>query len=422
MPIYTSTYTGDEIDENLGKAETALQAADIVNDLISTDTDKALSAAQGKALQDNKVPTALLADTKEPSGFLDPTAITVEYNSGAQTVTLTQTGGVVYYWRGEKKTLASPWTSTAHDEADGLYFLYSTDGTNFAWSLTPWSFEHVQVAFVSVSGSGTVLFALREVHGLMPWQTHKVLHDRIGTYRASGGLLTEDTFALDTATDEATTPGFESAVLVDEDLLSTVEPTTQGEYTTLRIGASGVATFDVGAAFPFRVADPNQVNTYILINDPATGGETATTNNRWANVYDILLPVAADSESQKYRRLLLQPQTTYASQAAAQAEDPRSLVLGTLRTLTPEFLINARLTYRTLVGNNENTGKVRLMAVTYLTGSAQSQVSVSFVGITAGNVGFTPAGRIEATNVQAALEELDNETSVAVSHAVALSF
>jgi hypothetical protein len=56
MPIYTSTYTGDEIDENLGKAETALQAADIVNDLASTDTDKALSAAQGKALEDNKAP------------------------------------------------------------------------------------------------------------------------------------------------------------------------------------------------------------------------------------------------------------------------------------------------------------------------------------------------------------------------------
>jgi hypothetical protein len=56
MPIYTSTYTGDEIDENLGKAETALQPTDVVNDLASTDTDKPLSAAQGKALEDNKAP------------------------------------------------------------------------------------------------------------------------------------------------------------------------------------------------------------------------------------------------------------------------------------------------------------------------------------------------------------------------------
>ena len=33
----------------------------------------------------------------------------------------------------------------------------------------------------------------------------------------------------------------------------------------------------------------------------------------------ILVPVASDSESQKYRRLLLQPQVAYTSLAAAQA-------------------------------------------------------------------------------------------------------
>ena len=56
MPVYTSTYTGAQIDENLGKGASALQAADVKNDLTSTDTDKPLSAAQGKALQDNKAP------------------------------------------------------------------------------------------------------------------------------------------------------------------------------------------------------------------------------------------------------------------------------------------------------------------------------------------------------------------------------
>jgi hypothetical protein len=56
MPIYESTYTGAQIDENLGKGASALQPADIKNDLTSDDTDKPLSAAQGKALQDTKAP------------------------------------------------------------------------------------------------------------------------------------------------------------------------------------------------------------------------------------------------------------------------------------------------------------------------------------------------------------------------------
>jgi hypothetical protein len=58
MPIYMSNYTGAQIDENLGKGASALQAADVKNDLVSTDTNKPLSAAQGKALEDNKAPIA----------------------------------------------------------------------------------------------------------------------------------------------------------------------------------------------------------------------------------------------------------------------------------------------------------------------------------------------------------------------------
>jgi hypothetical protein len=370
------------------------------------------------------VQPAVFTDAQEPTGFLDPTAVGVAYDATARTITLTQTGGVVYYWRGVKKTLATPWTSLPHDEGDGLFYLSSTNGTAFAWSVSPWSFADIQVAFASVSGTGAVKFALRECHGLMPWQAHRVLHDRIGTYRASGGTLDGATYTVNTDSDAATTPGFTSAVIIDEDLLSTVTATADGAYTTMRIGAGGTATFAAAAAFPFRVADPAVANTYLLLNNPATGAETAGINNRFYNVYDILMPVASDSESQKYRRLLLQPQVAYTSLAAAQAEDPRSLSLGTLSGLTPEFVFNSRITYQTASGST-NTGKCKIATggVTYITGSAMSQVSVSgFNTPSAQNVLFTPAGRIAATNVQEAIEELDSDLSLATLHAMVLSF
>jgi hypothetical protein len=215
------------------------------------------------------VPASVLTDAQEPTGFLDPTAVGVAYDATARTLTLSQPGGVVYYWRGVKKTLASPWTSLPHAEGDGLFYLSSTNGTAFAWSVSPWSFADIQVAFASVSGTGTVTFALREVHGLMPWQAHRVLHARIGTYRDSCGALDGATYTVNTDSDVATTPGFASAVIIDEDLPSTVPATAEGAYTTMRIGAAGVATFEAAAAFPFRVADPAIPNTFLLLNNPA---------------------------------------------------------------------------------------------------------------------------------------------------------
>jgi hypothetical protein len=378
---YQSSKTGAQVDASLALADTAVQAA-------------------------------VLVDTKEPTGFLDPTAIAVAYNDANRTITLTQSGGVVYYWRGEKKTLASPWTSIAHDVGDGLWFLSSTDGTNFTWATSPWSFSDIQVSVVL--NLGAVKFALREVHGLIPWQTHLALHNRVGTYRDSGGTLDEATFAYATATDAATTPGFTEATVIDEDLSTVVPASPEGVYTTVRAAAGGSSTFEVAADFPFRVADPEVANTYLLVNDPETGDETAAIDDRFYNVYDFLMPVASDSESQKYRRVMLQPQRAHGSLAAARDEDPLSLSL-VGGPLAPEFVLNARITYHTQSAAT-NTGKcvIPTGGVTYVTGSLMSQMaSGGYNPKAAQNVLFDPSGRISATDVQGAIEELD--TSVVYS-------
>jgi len=345
-------------------------------------------------------------DTQEATGFLDPSAVGVAYDATARTITLTQAGGVVYYWRGQKTVLTSPWTSIPHDEGNGGFYLSSTNGVNFTWDTSPWDFSDIQVAFASVSG--TVKFGLREVHGLMPWQTHLVLHSRVGTFRVSGGTLDGATYTVNTASDVANTPGFTESVIMDEDLPSTVLATPDGTYTTLRIGAGNTPTFDIDAAFPFRVANPAVPDTYLLVNTPTTGAETAGINNRFYNVYDIMVPVTSDADSQKYRRLLLQPQATYTSLASAQAEDPRSLSLGSLTSLTPELVFNARITYTTSSANT-NTGKIRIATggVTYITGSAMRQVSLGgFSSPSAQSVSFSPTDTILSTNVQDAIEEI----------------
>ncbi len=359
-------------------------------------------------------------DTQEATGFLDPSAVGVSYDTTNRTITLTQAGGVVYYWRGQKTVLTSPWTSLPHAEGNGVFYLSSTDGLNFTWGTSPWDFSDIQVAFAAVSGS--VKFALREVHGLMPWQTHSVLHSCVGTFRASGGTLDEVTYTVNTASDVANTPGFTASVIMDEDLPSNVLATPDGTYTTFRIGAGNTPIFDIDAAFPFRVANPAIPDTYLLVNNPTTGAETAGINNRFYNVYDIMIPVTSDADSQKYRRLLLQPQVAYTSLASAQAEDPRSLSLGSLTSLTPEFVFNARITYNTQ-SSSSNTGKCKIATggVTYITGSAMSQVSVSgFNTTSAQNVLFTPAGTISATNVQEAIEEVVSDS--ALTFALASSF
>lgn len=58
MTDYQSKHTGQEIDDGIDDAITALQPGDVVNNLTSTSTTAPLSAAQGKALEDGKLAPA----------------------------------------------------------------------------------------------------------------------------------------------------------------------------------------------------------------------------------------------------------------------------------------------------------------------------------------------------------------------------
>lgn len=315
-------------------------------------------------------------EVKDPTGFIDPDNIATSYDSTARTIMLTHSSGSIdYNWRGIKHTLSSPWTSSAHTNVNDRYFLSSADGTNFTWSTTAWTFDQLQVAIANYGASDK--FGLSENHGMMPWTVHQEAHDLLGTYRVSGGAPTAGTYTENTASDAATTPSFDAAVIKDEDRTHTLPAWSQGTYTTLRIGASSVATFDTAASFPFRSS-----GSYILVNNPTTGGEAAGTNNRYVNVYQVMIPVTDDATSQLYRMVMLQPQAEYATLVGAKAEDPRGLSLGSLATTAPEIVFFSRITYALSAGDG-NTGKCRIATggITYITGTRQSQVSTG---------GFTP--------------------------------
>ena len=341
---------------------------------------------------DTKFAKAAVTDYSAFTGFKDPDGIQIDYNYTNRTITLT--GDLTYYYKGTAKSLSSPWTSSAHTNSTGTWFLYSTDGDNFTWSNTIWNFTQVMVALVKRGASAAASFAVRETHGMMDPEAHEELHEVIGTYRSSGGGITAGTYTENTATDAAVTPGFDAAVVKDEDLATTIPAWTQGTYTTMYIGASSVSTVDVASSYPFIAAG---AGNYIQVNNPTTGSMTAGINNRYYNVYQMLVPAAADTDSQKYRMIMIQPQATYTSLAAAQGESINAIQLGDFTS--QEYVIYARITYVTAAGDS-NYGKCRIATggISYVLGNKVSQATVTGVSPSAhtslSNLTWTSSGHI----------------------------
>ena len=352
------------------------------------------------------LPIQGITDSKGLTGFVDGDNINVAYNYTNRTITLT--GNLDYYWRGIKGTLVSPWTSTAHTNTTGNWYLYSTGGTTFAWSNTVWSFSDLMVAAVKRGATNLLSFAIRETHKLMDSAAHKEFHSQIGTYKSSGGLLTAGTYIENTPTDIANTPGFDSAVLEDEDLQSVVTTWTEGTYTTAYVGASNLLVFDTTKTLPFHSTG---AGAYLEINDPIAGTMTAGINNRYYNVYQIIVPACSDTDSQRYKMILLQPQVAYTDLASAQAENVASLKLGNFAALFTEFVIHARITYITASGD-ANAGKCRIATngVTYVAGNKAGQVNVAGLvstnHATLSNRGWLLSGHVGTANKLAAFNAL----------------
>lgn len=315
---------------------------------------------------------SIFTDTQDPTWFIDNANITISWNSTNRTVTLSHSTAVDYYWRWIPKTLGASWVSSAHwTDTTQRYYLCSTDWDNFTWSTTQWNFSDIMVTIAFYDTTLWVWIYLREPHGIYPHNSHIIDHLNIGTFRFDWWLPTAWTYALNTSTDVSLTPWFDEALVYDEDLPSVIWAWTEWTYTTGYTNSSNIMVFDTTKSFPFH----NTTSWYI--NYFNNGVETQWQTWRFYNVYQILIPVASDTNSQKFRTILLQPQTQHTSLATAQAEDFRSLNLWNFTNLSPESVGFTRLTYWTS-SSYATTWKVRLVWLSYLAWSRASQVSVSW--------------------------------------------
>lgn len=308
--------------------------------------------------------------TQEPSGFIDNTNdyntnISVSYDAGTRKVTLS--GDFLAVYKGAVvEELVNGWVSEAHPAGKTVnQYLYYREGA-FYWSDTIFDFNDLWIAILIYDSSNTRFVCQREVHGLMPWQSHQAFHKRIGTIRDSGGELSDYTLNSTTATNRR--PLVSATTLYDEDLSTTVTAISNetNAYTKMCLTGTGTPSF---------VADTADI-AYLSTNQPYynqyTGGawqQTLLNDSEYMAIWLVATPVGSDSVSQKYRYLWIQGQKSSLSLSQIQALYPLDVSLGTFADLFNEAVFIAKVIIRYIGGNWQ------IVQVDSLTGSRAFQVA-----------------------------------------------
>jgi hypothetical protein len=295
--------------------------------------------------------------TNESTGFRYPDEVIVSYNGTTRKITLT--GNTECYYKGVLiAEMVSGWESAAHDVADGGYFL-SYDGT-FNWTIVSWKFSNVQIAMVYRDGAN---FCLRECHGLMQWQSHEETHDTIGTYLKSGGDFSGFTLNSETAANRR--PFISQTVIKDEDLPTTLAALSTNAYTWLFLSGAAISNTDVDNTDIISLS----TNQPYYNSFSTTWGQTLMSNNQYAKIFVMAIPVTADADCQKSRFVFIQPQTANTNLATIQAVSSSSVNLGHISAALAEYCFIGEIIIRYTGGN------WKLIEVNKLTGTKRSQTA-----------------------------------------------
>lgn len=336
---------------------TAIADADLlpIVDQSTGDTKKITSAN----LMINKVDKSLWDVTLDPTGFTNSENIVVSYDGTTRKVTLT--GTFEAYYRGAKvAALVDGWESAAHSEDAGTYFLYY-NGTAFVWGTIPWGFDNLMIALVF---RDTANFCLREVHGLMPWQSHKEFHETIGTYLKSGGDLDDFTINSTTATDRR--PTVAETVVYDEDLKTTLPALATNAYAWLFLSSTNTANITVDNAE--IISSAGDIPKYNLLN-AGTWGQANFPANAYGKIFVMAIPTTADATCQKQRYIFIQPQTVSTTLATINALTAASVNLGHIAVALAEFVFIGEIVVR-YASNNW-----RIISASKLTGNKLFQTA-----------------------------------------------
>lgn len=279
--------------------------------------------------------------TGEPTGFTNNDAITVSYNPTTRKVTLT--GTFEGYYKGVKVLeLVNGWSSPAHADVEANYYLYYCE-TGFVFDTTPWDFTCLMIAFIQYNSHQ---LGIREVHGFMPHVTHDEFHRTIGAYKRSGGDFSGVT--LNSVTAALRRPDVSDTYVADEDLVSLIPALATKAYTQRFLAGSAVRSFNLDQVEILPVSG-NQ--PYYNQNVAGTWQQTLFMNNNYGAIFIVALPTTADTLSQKYRYMFVQPQQISASLEVIQALTPAFLTHGDSNLLVSEFVFIGKIIVRYTGGN-----------------------------------------------------------------------
>lgn len=292
--------------------------------------------------------------------------VTLAYSPVTRKVTITAASGGTFdvFVQGVKYTVSSPYESTAHAATEGPWYFYHAGTGGWTWSQTFWNlYTYAPTAYVYWSSVGSSGQAFNELHN---WNRdiglHYQQHSTAGTMLVAGGVLGD--YSLNTDTDAAIQFSITETTITDEDIRLTRSSKADGGGFSvwLRYGTSGYWTWSTGNALPFLYG------TYPQRNYDAGGGTGWTMGDisgsalgSYVTAYVIATP-ALDSDM---RYVIIPGQTQYSTLAAAQAETPTSLAMGTLPfaefVAIAQLVFHARATYG-------GTAKAVLASVVRLSG------------------------------------------------------
>jgi hypothetical protein len=318
--------------------------------------------------------------TKEPTGFTVPENIDDSYDPITRKITLT--GTVNGYYRGMPiAELTTGWESDAHADVVGTYLL-SYDGSTFAWK-TPSTLDFSDILIAFANYGAIDKFGIRECHGLLQWQAHKMVHDRWGTSRESGGDVAD--YALDSTIVADRRPSVSATLIADEDL-PTLNPllAANGPYNQFTLSSTETVNFDtVGTDIIPLSGNQPYYNEF-------TGGawqQTLMTNNYYTSVWLVGMPVTSDADSQKYRYFFVQGQSQSALESTQIAISAKSVNLGEFNNLSPEAVYLEQFIVRYIGTNWVITNSFRLEGETASISGSQGSFlsSVTSDGTLSGN-------------------------------------
>jgi hypothetical protein len=284
---------------------------------------------------------------RDPTGWVNQESITTTYDPATRTVSLTTTeqtlkvcvNGVIH------DLGSNTFTSSAHADTAGVYYLYSVDGVTFSWSTSLWEFYNIQVVSV-LYASATKAIALNEVHGVGSWNYHRTSHWAIGTIRDNattpqGGTI--GGYVLGSTTEANRRPSATAVNLLDEDLRTVISALPDGgPYSHLFLSSGTATDYNLGTELEIV----KMSGTTPQIQNPTTGAWVNLGTAKFANVYLIALPACSGLVSQKGRWLWMQGQAEYASISAAQGEQFNFLNKANISSLFAEFLPVAKVTIK----------------------------------------------------------------------------